>query len=197
MKNKAIYLLISMLVLAATVMAEELDDSSTSAPAGEMDSTDETTFPSNSFTTLQKVGNASGMDQYRWYNQDFCWTHTFSQPGAVLMETNLTIRAWDVDYAAGERDYIKVDGVYVGDLNGSNNAWSKTTLPFDKTALDDGKITVCIDIDATRRGAAVTVDWSEMMVEWDYPPAPEPAAILLALALVSPAFVYLGVRKRK
>lgn len=197
MKEKGAITVMAMLILSTIVMAA--DDTITTAPAGEMDAVSEATYPSNSYAFTQTIGNATGMDEYRWYDEDFCWTHTFSAPGATILDINLTIRAWDVDYTQGERDTISVDGNDLGDLQGSDGTWSETTFSVSPSALADGNMQVCIDIDSTNNNDtwAVTVDWSKIDVEYDYLAAPEFTSIGIALAILlsSPAFAYLLVKR--
>lgn len=190
---KKILAALMVLVMIGTAMAA--DDPNDVAVGGEMNSVIETTYPSNSWTYTQQIGNASGMDDYRWYYEDFCWTHTYTPTaGTYIMSVNLTIRAHDVDWFGGERDHITVDGVPVGDLQGSNEAWSETTFSVPVSALDDGTAEVCIDIGPS--GWAVEIDWSQIDVEYDTAVStPEPALAIGLLSILVPGMIYV-IRKR-
>ncbi|MBA7492701.1 hypothetical protein ES702_03251 [subsurface metagenome] len=158
-------------------------------PDGEINATTRTTTSGNSEIYTETIGDAPGMDQYRWYNQDFGWTHTFDTMGKTIISAKLEIRAWDVDYASGERDIIYADGQRLGALTGSNGAWSTTPFTISPelatTLLEDGKLYIFMDIDSThsRRYWAVTVDWSRLTVEYeelDYIKVfPDPAYVLV------------------
>ena len=62
---------------------------------------------------------------YRYWNDDWGWTHTFSPPGpapASIISATLAIRAWDVDptvYPEVDEIYVGTDstGIYLGNLN--------------------------------------------------------------------------------
>lgn len=99
----------------------------------------------------QTIGNAPGMGEYRWYNQDFGWTHTFDISDACILWSDLSIYAWDVDYDAsdGERDLIYGDGQYLGALYGYNGVWHTTTFTVPISLISDGVLNVWLDIDST------------------------------------------------
>ncbi|GAI51328.1 unnamed protein product, partial [marine sediment metagenome] len=61
----------------------------------------------------QVIDDAPGMMEYRWYNQDFGWQHTFDPTGKIIISAKLLICAGDVDFTAPdpERDIVSVDGV--------------------------------------------------------------------------------------
>ncbi|MDI6888732.1 MAG: hypothetical protein QMC78_03425 [Methanocellales archaeon] len=61
----------------------------------------------------QTITDAPGMDEYRWYNQDFGWTHTFDPTGKEIISAKLEIRAWNVDW--GEPWYMEHDIIYSSD----------------------------------------------------------------------------------
>ena len=130
----------------------------------------ETTYETNSWITIQFIGNAPGMDEERGYNGDFGWNHTFSDPTLkIIYDVNLTIRAWDVDYVLGEYDRVYADGVYVGELMGENGTWTETSFLIDPSLLyDDGILHVWLDIDALENMYTVEVDWSRLRTHWDY-----------------------------
>jgi hypothetical protein len=113
---------------------------------------------------------------YRWYNQDWGWTHTFSVLGPIAGAT-LEIEAWDVDPT--EVDEITGDGIDLGALDVLNNDWHTTTFilgPAALAALADGTFNVFMNIDQLGyQYWAVTLRKSTLTV--DYIPAP--GAILL------------------
>ncbi len=68
-------------------------------------------------TVEQILDSEPGFDQYRYANGDFGWTHTLGAgilPAWLLADATLTIRAWDVDYASGERDRVTAEGTLLG-----------------------------------------------------------------------------------
>ncbi len=127
---------------------------------------------------------------YRWWNEDWGWTHTFSPPGpasASIISATLDIRAWDVDPTTDpevDEVYVGTDstGIYLGDLNDMDDTWSTTslTLPASTFAdLMDGTINIFMDIDSTHNQDfwAVTLKSSALTVT--YEPIPAPGAIVL------------------
>jgi len=147
------------------------DQTSTSSPKGDFNTEAESTDETDSWTTWQKIGNAPGMDEYRWGNKDFGWKHTFADAECRQIDwLRFKIRAWDVDFAEGERDAVYVDGVKIGYLEGSDEQWSTTEFYLDPAYLADGKLKVFIDIDETKGEFAVTIDWSKIVVQWDCEP---------------------------
>jgi len=129
---------------------------------------------------------------YRWWNEDWGWTHTFSPPGPApvsIISATLAIEAWDVDpglylYPEVDEIYVGTDstGIYLGDLNDMDDVWSTTslTLPASTFAdLMDGTINIFMDIDSTHNQYiwAVTLKSSALTVT--YEPIPAPGAIVL------------------
>jgi len=116
----------------------------------------------------QTIGNAPGMGEYRWYNQDFGWTHTFDVSDACILWSDLSIYAWDIDYDApdGERDLIYCDGQYLGTLYGYDKVWSTTTFTVPTSLLSDRTLNVWLDIDSTHSDYywAVTIGSSTLRV---------------------------------
>jgi hypothetical protein len=118
---------------------------------------------------------------YRWYNNDWGWTHTvtFSVPGPItILGATLEIEAWDVDDT--EVDKITGDGIGLGALDeGYSDTWHTTSFtlgPAALAALADGTFNMFMNIDALGYTYwAVTLRKSTLIV--DYIPAP--GAILL------------------
>ena len=134
------------------------------------------------------VSEPGNMDVYSWYDDDFYWTHSFTPapPAVSINWATLTIKAYDVDYALGERDHIyagqSTTGTSIGYLQGPDRDWFKTVFTLPNSLypdIMDGSFDVSIDIDETHNYEewAVTVDWSKLEV--DYNPVPEPITMLL------------------
>jgi len=132
----------------------------------------------------------SPTDTYRWWNEDWGWTHTFSPPGPApvsIISATLAIEAWDVDpgpYPEIEKIYVGTDsaGIFLGDLNDLDDVWSTTSLPLPASTfadLMDGTINIFMDIDSTHNQDfwAVTLKSSALTVT--YEPIPAPGAIVL------------------
>jgi hypothetical protein len=124
---------------------------------------------------MQQTITNPGMDEYRWYNQDFDWTHTFDPAGKTIQSAKLDIRAWNIDWGPEpywEHNIIYADGHRIGELTGRNNEWSTTTFSIDPALaaeiLRHGAMSVCIDIDSTHTTYwwAATIDWSKLTIEW-------------------------------
>jgi len=127
---------------------------------------------------------------YRWWNEDWGWTHTFSPPGPApvsIISATLAIEAWDVDpgpYPEIDKIYVGTDsaGIFLGDLNDLDDVWSTTSLPLPASTfadLMDGTINIFMDIDSTHNQDfwAVTLKSSALTVT--YEPIPAPGAIVL------------------
>jgi hypothetical protein len=128
---------------------------------------------------------------YRYWNDDWGWTHTFSPPGptpASIISATLDIRAWDVDYPVESEIDIIIgsgpSGTNIGTLQGVDDQWSTTTLTLTSDLfadLMDGDIDIWMDIDSTNPYSmnmwAVTIKSSTLTVT--YAPIPAPGAILL------------------
>lgn len=130
-------------------------------------------------TFKETISNAPGMGEYRWWNQDFCWTHNFNDPFFNIVSATLTIEAWDVDSDAAvdpEVDVISVNGIPVGTLVGSTNVWTSTTFNLDPSLVGQRTLRVCIDIDSTHTSDhwAVTIGSSELLVAYELKPGVPP-----------------------
>jgi len=131
-------------------------------------------------------------DTYRWWNEDWGWTHTFSPPGpapASIISATLEIRAWDVDSmeSPSEIDIMLgggSSGTNIGSLQGDDDIWTTTILTLTSdlfTDLMDGNIDIWMDIDSANPFNmdmwAVTLESSKLTVT--YAPIPAPGAIVL------------------
>ncbi len=127
---------------------------------------------------------------YRWWDEDWDWTHTFSPPGPApvsIISATLAIRAWDVDpgaYPEVDKIYVGTDttGIYLGELMDEDDVWNTTSLPLPTSTfadLMDGTINIFMDIDSTHNQNfwAVTLKSSTLTVT--YVPIPAPGAIVL------------------
>jgi hypothetical protein len=187
MKKIIMMCIASMLMLFVSTQlanaAPTIGDSPFDGVEGQMNTNETLTVDADSWITIQWIGGAAGMDEYRWAGEDFGWTHTFDPTCKVIYDIELTIRAWDVDYDQGERDNVYVNGHLLGPLVGSTDEWSETTFPICEPLLCDGLLNVWLDIDADNGNWAVTVDWSALQVHWDWrcnqDPIPAPGAVLL------------------
>jgi hypothetical protein len=129
---------------------------------------------------------------YRYCNEDWGWTHTFSPPGpapGAIISATLEIRAWDVDPLSGDlipsQNDIFGGSSNIGILQGQDDQWSTTTLTLPSslfTDLMDGSIDIWMDIDSLNTYYpahvwAVTLGWSKLTVTYEVVPAP--GAIML------------------
>jgi len=128
---------------------------------------------------------------YRYWDEDWGWTHTFSPPGptpASIISATLDIRAWDVD-SYSEIDTVIGEGpgdTYLGNLKGEDDKWSATTLDLTSNLfadLIDGDIDIWMDIDSMNPYEmdmwAVTLKSSTLTITYEPVRAPAPGAILL------------------
>ena len=129
---------------------------------------------------------------YRWNGDDWGWTH-----GALAAPTTsavISISAFDVDYASGERDMIRgydaatSSWVNIGFLIGMDSAWAYTDLAIPTVLWDDiaNGLQVSMVIDTLNAGWAVTLAKSSLCTDSACslpPPAPggvpEPASMVL------------------
>jgi len=134
-----------------------------------------TTSVKNACPYNQTITDAWGMQEYRWWDEDFCWTHALAVPdGMTPIMATLAIQAYDVDNPGPpdpEIDVISADGTALGELTGSSNTNSTTTFNVPPAALADGEVDVCIDIDSTHSSDnwAVTVLSSTLSTAWISP----------------------------
>ena len=164
------------LVNAAPTLVQE--DGPVDAAAGLMNSTETSTIEADSWITVQYIGSAPGMDEYRGANDDFGWSHTFDPTGKVIFDVELTIHAYDVDYDQGEIDNVYADGVLLGPLVGDTGEnWTDTVFAINPAMLADGQLNILLDIDVAGEGWDVLIDYSRLRTHWDVIPAP--GAILL------------------
>jgi hypothetical protein len=138
-------------------------------------------------------GDPLGDDYYRWHDEDWGWTHTFSPPefpNVTINWARLGIYAFDVDI--DEINEIEGDGVLLGKLveDVTANTWRLTTFTLSPLALDellDGTLDIWMDIDAENPGPqgpswAVTLRSSTLTIDYDVilpdpPVEPDPPTI--------------------
>jgi hypothetical protein len=142
-------------------------------PPGQID-TSSVSILAGSAVYEEIIGDAPGIDEYRWWNQDFGWRHTFDTRLGKILKVTLEIRAWDVDRGVEDEeiDVIYADGVVLGILEGANEIWWVTEFDVDPVLLEDGLLDIWIDIDSTHTYDwwAVTIDWSKLIVEYEPKP---------------------------
>ncbi len=144
------------------------------------------------------IEDADGGVYYRFFDGDWGWTHTYASPAPatidVVNSATLEIRAYDVD--GPEADVITGDGTVLGQLSGSDDAWSTAAFNLTGSSLDDlldGNIDIWMDIDSTHDrkfwavalgSSTLTVDYETVeLIEVEVPcpqPIPAPGAILLS-----------------
>jgi hypothetical protein len=127
---------------------------------------------------------------YRMSNEDWGWTHdmTAQVPAGVtgIDAATLSILAWDVDSAYGERDFIYANGTKIGELVGDVATFSTTTFTLPSNVLaalwNDSDLDVYIDIDHNNTGRRVNLASSTLAVDYITGAVPEPGTIgLLSL----------------
>ena len=135
---------------------------------------------------------------YRWYNQDWGWSHDTINAGDVVDSINsatLEIKAYDVD--PSEADKIYADGVYLGQLVVGDGVWKTTTFNLDAAAmaeLMDGTVNITMDIDASGTSYAVTLKYAKLTVDYELyvEPEPEPDPDPQPAPVPAPGAVLLG-----
>lgn len=133
-------------------------------------------FTGNYF--LPPGANEFETDYYRWYSDDWGWTHDINTLGidsTTINVATLQIDAFDVDDA--EVDLIYADGLLLGRLDAGDNAWSVTTFnlgPAVLSELSDGKLDIWMDIDSSSssKAWAVTLKSSTLTIDVDVIPSP-------------------------
>ncbi|MBC8473062.1 MAG: hypothetical protein H8D56_26670 [Planctomycetes bacterium] len=144
----------------------------------------------SSIPTDTDSSRPSSTDTYRWWNEDWGWTHTFSPPGptpSAIISATLEIRAWDVDIPS-EINIIfgsSPSGTNIGTLQGGDDIWATSILSLSPDLfadLMDGNIDIWMDIDSSNTYNmdmwAVTLESSKLTVT--YNPIPAPGAVLLS-----------------
>jgi len=135
---------------------------------------------------------------YRWYNQDWGWSHDTIASGDIVDSINsatLEIKAYDVD--PSEADKIYADGVYLGQLVVGDGVWKTTTFNLDAAALAvlmDGTVDITMNIDASGTSYAVTLKYAKLTVDYELyvEPEPEPDPDPQPAPVPAPGAVLLG-----
>jgi hypothetical protein len=142
---------------------------------------------------------------YRWYGDDWGWTH--NPIGGSITSATLNISAFDVDYVSGERDAIYAyDGaaqIFLGYLTGVNDEWSYgSVFTLGSDFFDDiaTGLKIWMVIDSTDDSWAVTLAKSVLSIDGGTPPPPQPGPVPepSTLLLLGSGLIGLGyfVRKR-
>ena len=172
---------IRILVLTGLVlmMGEMAEAGVTATYMGVVDYSD--AFTGNYF--LPPGANEFETDYYRWYSDDWGWTHDISSLGigsTTINTATLVIDAFDVDSA--EVDLIYADGILLGRLDADDNAWNVTTFilgPAVLNELSDGKLDIWMDIDSSSSSEAWAVTLRSSTLTVDLNVIPSPSAIVL------------------
>lgn len=147
---------------------------------------------------------------YRWYNQDWGWTHTAI--GGSFTTAELFISAWDVDAPSEVDNIYAYDGatqVLLGSLNGLDGAWGYTTFDLMSYAGHDftddiaSGLKIWIDIDSTHSydywavalaKSVLTLDGGTLP---DPEPGPEPVPEPSTLLLLGGGLLGLGFARKR
>lgn len=143
---------------------------------------------------------------YRWYNEDWGWTHGVI--GGTITSATLNISAWDVDANAAtdpevDKIYAWDNGVktYIGDLAGANGIWSYTTFTLGSNFYDDiaAGLQVWIDIDTTHTTQfwAVALAKSALSVDGGIIPNPNPTPEPTSMLLIVSGLAGLAIFRKK
>jgi hypothetical protein len=127
-------------------------------------------------------GDPSSSPYYRWYNEDWGWTHAFPLPAnpIVIDSATLVIDAWDVD--GTEVDVISGDGTVLDQLADINEGWAPTTINLPAGVLPDlldGTIDIWMDIDSTHDSVYWAVALRSSTFTVNYQVIPAPGAVIL------------------
>ncbi len=140
---------------------------------------------------LDNAANWNQAPYYRWYNEDWGWTH--NGISSAFTTATLNIGAWDID-SPSEVDniYAKESGnwILLGSMTGQNNEWSYSTFTLGSEFFDEiaAGLEVKIDIDAMNTSnywavcltkSVISTDGSELPPITPGNPVPEPSTMLL------------------
>lgn len=196
MKKRLVSLLVLSLLLAFTAMAQAAGYTDTiQAPTGYFVPTD---------------GQKYSSPYYRWYNEDWGWTHN-ALNGVVTSITTATlnISSFDVDSPYGEVDKIYVynndtsNWDYLGSLIGESDQWSYDTFVLGAQYFDEilAGLQVWVDIDSTNTYDywALTLAKSVISIDGSPIPNPEPGTVPIpgAFLLLAPGLAGLAVIRKK
>lgn len=164
------------------------------------------------YPTPEFVDPSDPYGNYRWWDEDWGWTH--NAIGVSVTSATLNIAAYDVDYCATETSGCEWDmisaydsGTWVdlGLLEGSNNTWDFTTFTLGSNFFDDiaAGLQVRIDIDQnnTEDNWAVALSKSALSINGGVIPDPDPGTTPVpapaGLALLGLGLVGLGFSQRR
>jgi hypothetical protein len=181
--------LIAICVFTALILSVNSPADASMTIMDMVDSTDgQTNTYFSSTPTDTDSTRPSPTDTYRWWNEDWGWTHTFSPPGptpSAIISATLEIRAWDVDSSSDIILGGGSSGINIGSLQGGDDIWTTTILPLSSDLfadLMDGNIDIWMDIDSSNTLNmdmwAITLESSKLTVT--YNPIPVPGAVLLS-----------------
>jgi len=146
-----------------TYIQSALNSSSVATATGAVTTDD------NENNTLSGIPDGD-MDIYL-YNTDYEAPIEFNifVDDASVSNAQLSILAWDIDWANGERDAVYFNGNFAGYLTGANGENSTTILNIDPDWVvtgPGGKNLVKIEIDVLNIGNwAVSVDWGQLVID--------------------------------
>jgi hypothetical protein len=131
------------------------------------------------------------------------WTHNAIAAG--FTSAALSVSAFDVDYASGERDNIYAldsgNWVLLGALTGTDGNWEYgNAFVLGANFFDDiaAGLQVSIDIDATNAGWAVTLGKSALSTDGSVVPPPTPGVPEpAAWAMMISGFGLVGAAARR
>jgi len=119
------------------------------------------------------TGNPDGDMDYYLFNDDPLHPIEFNIfiNESVITTAQLSILAYDIDWASGEVDQVWVNGNYLGNLSGVNNTWSTSVFNIPPGFIvpgPAGKNLIRIDVDVNNpppnSSWAVEVDWGQLII---------------------------------
>ena len=171
------------LLFSNTAIAEETDNPSNPEIPGP-DNNDETGCSEqqgSSWTATIIIDSGINFDIYAWYNQDITGTYNWNpsnKPVCDIVSVKVEVYAWDVDnplaQESKEIDKVYLNSQYLGDLEGTNNAWSWTTFNLNQGQIntifgsdcftDPVCLTAFIDVDSNNECNAWAVEVDKIKI---------------------------------